>query len=106
MRSPLDTAFESLARAFLIQHPEIPHVWRTVPSALWGERVDLICAPGAENEVFASLLGHQIAVGRLDGEHYDFEDFGRDVTDAEVAEEALQRFVAILVETGHLEPMA
>ena len=96
-----------LARqAFLAQHPTIPHEWRDVASRWSGSRRDLVCGPGQTNEVFASLLGPQIAIGATRGEHEDFEDFGRGLSDEEVAREAFNRFVEILTEAGHLEPAA
>jgi hypothetical protein len=104
-KTTLDAAFESLAVAFLAQHPTIPHEWRDVTSRWWGGvRRDLICAPGQKNEVFASLKGTQIALGITSGDHEDFEDFGRSVSDEEVAREAFDRFVEVLSEAGHLDP--
>ena len=55
------------------------------------------------NEVYASLLDWQIAVGVAKGEHEDFEDFGRGLSDEAVAAEAFGHFVALLKKTGHLE---
>lgn len=104
--SPLDIAFEELARHFLAEHPGIRHEWRDVPSTWLGARRDLVCAPGLPNEVFASLLGGQIAIGQTSGEHEDFEDFGRGLSEEAVAREAFDRFVAILSEAGHLGPAA
>ena len=101
VETDLDAAFERLAKAFLAEHPEVRHEWRKEKSLGSYERVDLICAPGAPNEVFASLHGHQIVVGPTSGEHEDFEDWGRRLTKAEVAQEAFERFVVILVEQGH-----
>ena len=104
--SPLDIAFEELALDFLSRHPGIQHEWRDVRSRFWGVRRDLICAPGQPNEVFASLLGSQIAVGVTAGEHDDFEDFGRGLSDTAIAREAFTRFVEILHETGLIAPAA
>ena len=98
----LDRAFQNLAKQFLAQNP-LPHEWRDIRSRINGNRVDLICAPDTPNEVFASLLGWQIVVGRTRGDHDDFEDFGRDISDEQLAREALDRFVEILVENGHLQ---
>src|SRR5437899_171701 len=61
MPNQLDGAFQSLARRFLSEHPEIPHQWREVKSRLAGNRLDLVCGAGTDNEVFASLLDGQIA---------------------------------------------
>jgi len=98
----LDRAFESLAKEFLAAHPEVGHEWREVRSRRDGDRTDLICGPGAANEVFASLLGYQIALGLTKGEHQDFESFGRGITNEQVAKEAFERFAALLDEHGHL----
>ena len=100
----MDAAFESLAVAFLAQHPTIRHEWREAASRWWGGRRDLICAPGQRNEVFASLLGNQIALGITSGDHEDFEDFGRGLSSEEVARQAFDRFVEVLAEAGHLDP--
>jgi len=102
----MDATFESLALVFLAQHPTIPHEWRDVVGRWSGRRRDLICAPGQKNEVFASLLGTQIALGTTRGDHEDFEDFGRGLSDEDVAREAFSRFVELLTEAGHLEPAA
>jgi hypothetical protein len=101
-RSTLDSTFEELAVAFLAQHPDLRHEWRDVASWIGSYRRDLVCAPGQPNEVFASLKGTQIAVGPTVGEHEDFEDFGRGLSDEDVAREAFARFVEILTETGHI----
>lgn len=102
MTSALNEAFERLVRAFLSQHPELPHEWRRIESRWWGSRVDLICGVGTPNEVFATLHGHQIAVGPTKGRHEDFEDFGRGLSDEEVAREAFDRFVEVLAESAYL----
>jgi hypothetical protein len=52
MKSTLDDAFQSLATTFFLEHPNIAHEWRTVKSRLSEDRVDLVCAPGAANEVY------------------------------------------------------
>ena len=96
------TSFESLAKQLLVVHPEIPHEWRTVKSWLAPDRLDLICAAGAPNEVFASLLDYQIVVGDQ-ADHTDFEAFGRDVTADHIGREAFDHFVALLVQHGHLD---
>src|SRR5688500_7166504 len=96
--SPLGIAFEELALGFLSTHPGIQHEWRDVPGRFSSARRDLIFAPGQSNEVFASLLNSQIAVGRTSGEHEDFEDFGRGLSDTGVAREAFARLVEILRE--------
>ena len=104
--SPLDIAFEELALEFLAKHPGIRHEWRDVPGRFWSARRDLICAPGQSNEAFASLLGSQIVVGVTAGEHEDFEDFGRGLSDIAIACEAFTRFVEILRERGLVSPAA
>ena len=102
MKSALDRAFANLAIAFLARHPEVRHEWREVKSRLWGDRTDLVCSPGSPNEVYASLLDWQIAVGVTNGDHDDFEDFGRGLSEGAVAAEALERFVQLLRERGQL----
>jgi hypothetical protein len=98
----LDRAFERLAKTFLSNHPEVAHESRQVKSRAEGDRIDLVCGVGAPNEVFASLLGYQIALGLTQGEHQDFEDFGRGLTDEQVADEAFERFINLLDSYGHL----
>jgi hypothetical protein len=102
MRSGLDRAFANLASAFLAEHPEIRHEWREVRSHIWGDRVDLICGVGSPSEIYASLLDWQIAVGVSNGDHDDFEGFGRGVSEAAVAAEAFEQFVTLLRRHGHL----
>lgn len=102
MKSDLDRAFADLASAFLAKHPEVQHEWREVRNRAWGERIDLICGVGSQNEVYASLLDWQIAVGVSGGEHDDFEDFGRGLSDEAVAAEAFERFVQLLRKGGHV----
>jgi|SRR5438034_4386828 len=102
MKSDLDRAFANLATAFFAKHPEVRHEWREVKSRLWGDRVDLVCGVGSQNEVYASLLDWQIAVGVTNGDHDDFEDFGRGLSEEALATEAFQRFVQLLRERGHL----
>ena len=101
--TPTDSAFEQLARAFLSECPEVRAEWRNV-KALLSSRTDLVCGAGTPNEVFASFnRGGQIAVGSAaTGDHDDFEDFGRGLSDQEVAREAFDRFVELLREHGHL----
>ena len=102
MNTSPDDAFESLAKAFLLNHPEISHEWRRVKSRLSGDRVDLVCAPGAANEVYATLLGGQIAVGDR-ADHTDFADFGHGLSDEEVAQEAFNDLIELLRRHGHLD---
>ena len=101
MKSDPDDAIKSLANAFFVDHPEIAHEWRTVKSWWWGDGVDLVCAPGAANEVYASLRGGQIAVGDQ-ADHQDFEDFGRGLSDQDLAREAFDDLVELLRRHGHL----
>jgi len=103
MKSNLDQAFESLAKAFLCRHPEVRHEWREIKSWFWGDRIDLVCGAGASNEVFATLHGYQIAVGLTKGHHDEFEDFGRRLSDEAIAAEAFGRLVELLAEHGHFE---
>lgn len=100
--SLLQKSFEHRARAFFAAHPEIRHQWRESASRLVGTRLDVICAPGASNEVFASLSVGQLTVGPTRGEHTDFEDFGRGLSDDAIAEEAFRHFLDVLTHAGHL----
>jgi hypothetical protein len=87
--------FEQLANDYLSQHPNVPHEWRRIEDRWSGNRSDLVCAPGTNNEVFATLRESSIAVG-AGGDHVDFETFGRDISQKELATEALQYFMAVL----------
>ena len=100
---PADASFEELLRAFLAMHPSVNCEWRDVNEWL-SSRTDVVCGVGLETEVFASFnRGGQITVGvTSDPEHKDFEDFGRGLTDQEIAREAFNHFVALLREHGHL----
>lgn len=98
----LDLAFEALAKAFLASHPEVRHEWRIAHSEFNVSRRDLVCGQDEENEVFASLLGFQVAVGLTNGRHDDFERFGRSVTEQQVAREAFATFVDLLTKHGQL----
>ena len=101
MKSTPDDAFQSLAKTFFLDHPEIAHEWRTVKSRLSGDRLDLVCAPGAANEVYASLLGGQIAVGDR-ADHTDFADFGHGLSDEDIARDAFNDLIELLRRHGHL----
>lgn len=85
--------FVDLACAYFATHRDITHEWRLIPSRAWGDRIDLVCAVGTPAEVFATLRPHQIVVGRTHGHHEDFENFGRGLSDAEIAREAFECFV-------------
>jgi hypothetical protein len=52
-------------------------------------------------EVFVSLNDGQIAVG-AGKSHDDFEDFGRGLTDEQVAQRAFARLVGLLKEHGYI----
>ena len=105
--TPTDSSFEQLARAFLGAHPDVQCEWRRVKKVLWSH-TDLICGADTPNEVFASFnRGGQIAVGAtVTGDHEDFENFGRDLSDDEVAREAFDRFVELMRKYGHLNESA
>ena len=98
-------AFEVRARSLLSQYPTIRHEWRPVVSRLWGNRLDLVCNAGSPDEVWATLRGDSIAVGDA-ADHSDFETFGRNVSRLVVAQEALDRFVALLRNHGYPEAAA
>lgn len=86
--------FESLARDFLAQHPDVPHSWRQIHDPAGG-RTDLICWPETHAEVFASLTDYQITVSTRESED-DFETFGRDMSDEDLAREAMARLELII----------
>ena len=103
MADPLCSAFERLAREFLANHDSLRHEWREVRSVWWGNRRDLVFQPHTAKipEVFASLNEGQIAVG-AGASHQDFEDFGRGLSDEQVARQALERTVELLREHGYV----
>ena len=78
--------FERMAREYLAQHPDIPHMRREIQDASGG-RTDLVFWPGTSLEVFASLTESQITVGGGNTAE-DFESFGRGLSDKELAREA------------------
>jgi len=95
MGKKVDThpAFEAMAREFLAVQPEIPHTWRQIEGR-WS-RTDLVCWPDTANEVFATLRNAHITVG-TNNDDTDFEDFGRGLTDEELAREAFSLFVDLI----------
>jgi hypothetical protein len=99
---PTKSEFERFAREFLSAHASVVHEWRDVRDK-WGVRRDLVFPPPAAGvpEVFASLLDVQIAVGD-ESHHEDFEDFGRGLTDEEVARRAFEKLVDLLRGHGYL----
>ena len=86
--------FEILARDFLSRHPGVPHSWRDIRDVAGG-RTDLVCWPDTESEVFASLTDCQITVGTSEGAE-DFESFGRDMTDEDLAREAMAALESLI----------
>jgi hypothetical protein len=95
--------FERLAREYLAARPDLRHEWRSIPSRWLGDRLDLVVAPRTETslDVWATLRAGQFAVGAGKDHHEDFEDFGRGVTDAQLAQEAFDYFVTLLHEHGY-----
>lgn len=91
-------SFEAMARAYLARNAGVPHTWREIRDASGG-RTDLVCWPGTSGEVFASLTDYQITVGSSDSVE-DFEKFGRDLSDEELASEAWARFMSLIAERG------
>jgi len=87
-----------MARRFLEEHPEIPHSWRQIRNASGG-RTDLVCWPETAQEIYASLSNYQITIGAGDSDR-DFEDFGRGLSDKEVAQEAFSYFETLIREKG------
>jgi hypothetical protein len=104
--SNLRVAFEGLARDFLASNTQVIYEWRLVPSKLGGERMDLVCAPGSDHEVFATLTEGQLTIGPTRGDHEDFEDFGRGLAPEVVAQEAFDSFVKLLRKYGHVTSAA
>ena len=102
----LRTEFEELARAFLARHPMLRHEWQSRKSSGSGNRLDLVFpGTGIAAKVWATAYDYQIAVGSGE-EHTDFEDWGRGLTDREVAQEAFDAVASLLGEKGHLEEPA
>lgn len=92
--------FETIAREFLTQHPEIKHEWKKISEFL-DSRTDLVCESRPNEGVFATLRSWQIVIG-TENEDTDFEDFGRGLSDREVALEAFALFVDLLRRKGLL----
>jgi hypothetical protein len=84
-------------------NPAIAHEWRKVPSAVAGDRTDLICGGKTPREVWVSLRDNSIAVG-AGGRHTDFESFGRKISEGQIANEAFAEFVKLLRDNGYLGP--
>ena len=104
MTESLSASFERMAREFLEAHLSLRHEWREVPSRWWGPRKDLVFeSPRAGvPSVFASIRDGQITVGtNEDGE--DFERFGRELPELEVAQLAFARLVQLLREGGYFD---
>lgn len=100
MKRALDKSFVSLATAYLSRHPGIRHEWREIKGGFGGDYLDLVCDPDSPHEVWASVREWQITVGVGDGDHHDFENFGRGLSAEAIATEALERFVELLRERG------
>jgi hypothetical protein len=101
-----EIVFEALVRELLARHPAIRHEWRPVKSRWWGDRLDLVCNPETPSEVFASMQHNgQIAVGDQSG-HEDFENFGRGLSEREIAQEAFAYFRRLLSENGYPDAAA
>ena len=100
---PASAAFEHLARAFLTENPSIAHEWRPSRSIWLGDHLELILTPPAPHVpgVWASLTAGQITIGAKDS-HRDFEDFGRGLTDEQLAEEAFSYFQELAQENGYV----
>ena len=90
--------FERIAREYLSRHPGIPHAWREIQDASGG-RTDLVCWPGTSLEVFSSLTEYQITVGSSNSEE-DFEAFGCNLSDEELAREAWALLESLISKRG------
>jgi hypothetical protein len=104
MKATARGEFERLAKEFLTVHPELRHEWRPIASKAFGDRLDLVFpGTGANAEVWATAYTDQIAVGAgSDGDHNDFQDFGRGETPSQLAREGFNRLKALLRQHGHL----
>lgn len=96
--------FEKLATDYLGVHPDVAHEWRRIKDRISRDRTDLVCAPGTDKEVFATLRNTAIAVGS-ERDHVDFEVFGRGLAQLELAKEALEYFAELQRNTGWLRSM-
>src|SRR5271155_526246 len=94
-------SFRELAQDLMAAYPAIAHEWRDVPSAVAGDRTDLVCAGKTPREVWVTLREDSIAVGAGD-RHTDFESFGRKISVDQIAKEAFAEFVKLLRDNGHL----
>ena len=86
--------FVKIARDYFSLHPEISHDWREIRD-IAGGRTDLVCWPDTPHEVFASLTEHQITIGNNNTDQ-DFESFGRNVSDIDLANEAWKYFEELI----------
>ena len=101
MKNRPDIVFETLARQFLTEHPSLTPEWRTILSVRAGDRIDLVCVPGSDTEVWATLRPGSIAVGS-GPDHVDFEHFGANRSDEELALQALNHFRSLLTQVGFI----
>jgi len=91
--------FEMLVRDYLQRHPGIEHEWHRIDDRSSGGRTELICAPGSDEEVIATLRRDMIVVDHQDG-HIDFKDPGRELSPLRLATQALAHLVKLLQEQG------
>jgi hypothetical protein len=96
-------SFRELAQELMAANPAIAFEWRDVPSAVAGDRTDLICSGKAPREVWVTLRDDSIAVG-TGNRHTDFESFGRKISVDQIAKEAFAEFVKLLRDNGLLGP--
>jgi hypothetical protein len=96
-------SFRELAQELMAANPAIAHEWCDVPSAVAGDRTDLICGGKTPREVWVSLRDDSIAVG-AGSRHTDFESFGRKISVDQIAKEAFAEFVKLLRDNGHVGP--
>lgn len=101
--SPLEQEFRRLFGALAERTPALRFEWRDKSNLVSGSRLDLVCAADTPAEVFASILGASIAVGDL-SDHADVEDFGRDLSDDELADEAFRLLEQKLESHGLIKP--
>jgi hypothetical protein len=101
--SPLEQEFRRLFGALAERISALRFEWRDKSSLMSGPRLDLVCAVGTPAEVFASIFESSVAVGDLSG-HTDVEDFGRDLSDSELADEAFRLLEQKLEQHGLVKP--
>jgi len=97
--STLGREFRRLFGAVAARHTALVHEWQDKSCLTWGPRLDLVCAAGTSSEVYATIYEYSVAVGDAAG-HTDVEDFGRGLSDGQIAQEAISLLEAKLDQHG------